>query len=290
MTPMDTPEAAPNPQQSNNSNNSTVTKDATDPAYSANDSQVDAYPRQCFLAAAYHDVHTLRGLLDAPPDSMTSVEAANMVDPGRGWTLLHAAVVTQFENASQRGQQAADVEETGKPSQQAEDTLHLLLQNGAIWNALDLKNKTPGCLAQGEGCRRLYDILVEAGVRAELLFGKLDEYEMLAEEDVDEGEGEEDQAALVDGEEGKTPEIEVTPVEKAGEAAQPAEQGADAEDDLTNEKYLSKSLKFQANRILDSENNAVMMEWERHIMVSVLYCEISGSAPFRKFKTDDGAS
>ncbi|KAI9668377.1 MAG: hypothetical protein M1831_001131 [Alyxoria varia] len=306
--PSGPPTPTPDPQNPND-----TTADATKPE--------DPYPQQCLLAAAHHDVPTLRRLLDSPPESMTSVEAANVVDPETGWTLLHAAVVafdTKFPKArmeetrgdvdvaenggrgvdgsedgerngqqrlesqdvGHRGrqdlgskdtahseQQAPEIEEREKLTQQAEETLHLLLQNGAIWNVLDLNDKTPGCLAHANGFKKLYDILVEAGVRAELLFGKLDEYEVLDGEESDEDEVGEDEAVPTDGE-GKTPGIGVTRVEDGSEAMDTNGQKADAleEEELTNEKYLSKPLTFQTNRILDSDNNAVMMEWERNIM------------------------
>ena len=51
----------------------------------------------------------------------------------------------------------------------AAKTMKLLLENGAIWNDVDKDNETPGCLAFRLGLEELYTIMVDAGVRAEIL-------------------------------------------------------------------------------------------------------------------------
>ncbi|KAF2669258.1 arginine N-methyltransferase 2 [Microthyrium microscopicum] len=102
-------------------------------------------------ASARHDIPVLSILLkDA---------SANVRDPATGTSPLHAAIEACAENKSL------------EPS--AVKTVHLLLENGAIWNDLNKKDETPGCIALRLGLKDVYDEMVMAGVRAELLFGRM---------------------------------------------------------------------------------------------------------------------
>jgi protein arginine N-methyltransferase 2 len=132
-----------------------------------------------------------------------------------------------------------------------------LFQNGAIWNDLDSNGETPGCIARRLGLTELYELCVDAGVRAELLLSRLDQYQPLGgadsedeDEDVDEEEDE-----VAGGDIGNTNgEVEdgVTP---------------DAGDESTeNPTYMSSNLTFDRNRILDASANGVMMDWETTLM------------------------
>ncbi|MCJ1406112.1 hypothetical protein MMC19_000177 [Ptychographa xylographoides] len=152
----------------------------------------------------------------------------------------------------------------------AEKTIRLLFQNGAIWNDLDLNNETPGCMANRLGLKCLYDIIVDAGVRAEMLLNRLDGYQIL--------ENEEDEDEEDEGMSEPVPDVnptDTTPVAEVDIAKVPtnypheytAHEGASpAVDEVTNEKYLDSNLVFIADRILDQESNGVMMAWETGIM------------------------
>ena len=127
--------------------------------------------------------------------------------------------------------------------------MKLLLQNGAIWNDVDAKDETPGCIALRLGLMELYEIMVAAGVRAEMLLTRLDEYEHLVDKDENDSE-------IV--EEVQVPSDQNTHNHDASDSL--------AESDLDNEIYLLSSLRFQDNRILDSNSNGVMMAWETALM------------------------
>ena len=210
------------------------------------------------LAASNHDIETLRTLLRKG--------SASVQDPDTGFTPLHAAIAACEEEErdgddTENGvppQTEPEVklnEDSGSTVEAAAKTLKLLLQNGAIWNDVDRKNETPGCLALRLKLTELYDIMVDAGVRAEMLLNRLDEYEQLADNDEEDAEDEteatveNDQASIDNNTKGS-----------------PKPQATAKEEDLSNEEYLQSSLRFEDGRILDNANNGVMMAWETELM------------------------
>lgn len=78
----------------------------------------------------------------------------NVQDPDTKSTPLHAAIASCVP------------EDPAEKLVVAEETLKLLLMNGAIWNELDCNGETPGCLADRLGLPTLYEVMVQAGVRA----------------------------------------------------------------------------------------------------------------------------
>ena len=153
----------------------------------------------------------------------------------------------------------------------AEKTIRLLFQNGAIWNDLDKNNETPGCLARRLGLTSIYDLIVDAGVRAEMLLNRLDGYEILRDDDSEEEEGdandapdpltstaEPEQESGADGVSDGLGDQSGTPHQ--GHIAQP---GAE---EITSEGFLNSDLTIRHDRILDQDSNGVMMAWETEIM------------------------
>ncbi|MCJ1477860.1 Arginine N-methyltransferase 2 [Lambiella insularis] len=151
------------------------------------------------------------------------------------------------------------------------NTLRLLLQNGAIWNDLDKNNETPGCIARRLGLERLYDIMVDAGVRAEILLNRLDGYEMLEDEsDEHNNEHQEHESEPL------PPPVEalwtdgVTAInvfsngQQDGFIEEHPRQLVPAE--IRSETYLASDLMFGSDRLLDEDKNGVMMAWETEIM------------------------
>ena len=277
--------------------------DEEEPVY---ETDADVEDQLILLAASHHDIETLRTLLRKG--------SASVQDPETGFTPLHAAIAAcedaepnpsapeDSRTANGEAEAKADGSKEEATVKTAARTMKLLLMKGAIWNDVDQRNETPGCLALRLGLKEPYDIMVDAGVRAEILLSRLDEYEQLAEEDEDE-EGEEE---VVDGIVETVPfttdstatqsqsSIDQTPQQQhaqqqqrlqqtqrqqqaqaASEAAttsgQPASQPPGTsqppkEADLENDAYLQSSLRFQDGRILDDANNGVMMAWETDIM------------------------
>lgn len=229
------------------------------------------------LAASHHNLESLRGLLHTG--------SASVQDPETGFTPLHAAIaacdpsskatlevqhgssITSAPNGCVNGVTNGEEKENGESEvEAAAKTTRLLLQNGAIWNDVDNNNETPGCLALRLGLKELYDIMVDAGVRAEMLLSRLDEYEQLAEagESDSEEEAETEQANTeVEFDEANSQEINGN---TESLSAGPPSTASITVNDLNNEDYLQSALRFQDGRILDDNNNGVMMAWETEIM------------------------
>ncbi|KIW05731.1 uncharacterized protein PV09_03588 [Verruconis gallopava] len=202
---------------------------------------VDLSAQSLLLAAANHDLEAIKDLLKTTP--------ATVQDADTGFTPLHAAVA-----ACEQAEDISGANEESREGRKAEiskaaDTVRLLLQSGAIWNDLDAANETPGCIAKRLGLDELYRIIVDAGVRAELLLSKLDEYEPLGdgEDPPDDETGEENPSGEGQHRENEHPALESDP-------------------SASNAAYLRSAISFNDASILDSAANGVMMSWERPIM------------------------
>lgn len=214
------------------------------------------------LAASHHNIESLRTLLRTASSSLQ--------DPETGFTPLHAAIAacevsrndncnSESRNGNTDGVADGDNSSTsGSGVEAAAKTMRLLLQNGAIWNDVDRENETPGCLALRLGLKELYEIMVDAGVRAEMLLNRLDEYEQLAGTD-DEEEDEEKVSEEVPKTNGEAD------TRCSGQQQDLNDDGEDLPE-IKNEDYLQSSLRFQDGRILDSAGNGVMMAWETDLM------------------------
>jgi type IV protein arginine methyltransferase len=223
---------------------------------------------EILLRAWQHDTPAVKKLLDAPGK-------ASVQDPKTGETPLHAAI----RSCGPASDPEASKEDVGK----AKETVQELLLWGGIWNDVDDHNETPGCVALRLGQMELYELCVQAGVRAELLFGLMDGYEELSsgseadDEDMADagGEGEEEE------EEEEPAHVEVEydgptgPPEDgddAPELVEAAEPGRfepprpDAETDVKSEKYLRSKLTYSDGKLVDDDGNGVMMAWETDIM------------------------
>ncbi|KAL4749272.1 protein arginine N-methyltransferase 2 [Aspergillus terricola var. indicus] len=233
---------------------------------------VDLNTQEVLLAASQHDTAKLRRLLRA---NDAAGNPANVKDPETGYSPLHAAIAAcepdEEEEVKTNGVQTNGDGQTSQQESTVEaavQTVKLLLQEGAIWNDLDLNNETPGCIARRLGLTELYDMVVDAGVRAELLLNRLDGYEQLSDEEMEEdGEQEQEQqdAAIVDTGVTNTAEDESVP-QLVDATAAALTQTAEAEASVTSSRYLNSDLTFQQDRLLDQDQNGVMMAWESDIM------------------------
>lgn len=224
-----------------------------DPAFAV---ETDLQTQSLLLAAANHDIPALRNLLRN--------SSANVQDPETRFTPLHAAIaacepdtspepsktVNGHTNGETTNGEVAESEERKREIEAATKTIKLLFENGAIWNDLDANGETPGCIAHRLGLKELYELCVDAGVRAELLLSRLDEYQPLG--DVDSEEDEEDVDEVTEG-------VEQVAIDE--------ELDGETEDESTqNANYLASILTFDRNRILDGSANGVMMDWETKLM------------------------
>lgn len=238
------------------------------------DVNVDLDIQDILLVASQHDIPKLRSLIRTHEQV---ANPANVKDPETGFTPLHAAIAA-CEPEEEEGKQANGTEnesqEQEKVAQSGLKTVQFLLEEGAIWNDLDQNDETPGCLARRLKLPELYEAMVDAGVRAELLLNRLDEYEPLEEEDEDEEEQEggdeqqqEDKTEEAEGTDDQSvPQlVETIPVSEA-QLAEITEAATAADPEVNNTRYLNSNLTFQNERLLDQDQNGVMMAWETDIM------------------------
>ncbi|MCJ1261468.1 Arginine N-methyltransferase 2 [Lobaria immixta] len=231
------------------------------------------------LAASNHDLKSLGTLL--------RTGSANVQDSDTGFTPLHAAIAaceplssspksisngiganrdTPKENSDIKG---SDGDEPEGNIAAAATTVKLLLQNGAIWNDVDANDETPGCLARRLGLNELYEIMVDAGVRAEMLLNRLDEYQILrgSEDDEDkEDEGREGAAGCPeDSDSIPSKSLDQGP-DPGSSSHEPAISLSDSNAPLNNTAYLSSNLFIHPTKLLDASRNGIMMSWETPIM------------------------
>jgi len=204
----------------------------------------DTTTQEILLHAAHHNLPALKPLLRVPG-------AASVQDPETGFTPLHAAIAA-CGDASDPSDDDADV--AG-----ALATVRELLLSGAIWNDLDANDETAACLAWRLGRSELYEVLVEAGVRAEVLLGLMGGYERLSSSG-DESDSEE-APELIDG---ARTEADGGPNGAVQEARAPFDP--QNPEDVNSKAYLGSDLTFTPTAILDDAANGVMMAWETAIM------------------------
>jgi type IV protein arginine methyltransferase len=226
---------------------------APDDAQSARISSDCPLPaREILLAAWIHDLTTLKTLLDGPGK-------ANCKDPLTGETPVHAAI------------------RSDRDSEAAEEVVRELFMSGAIWNDVDSNDETPGCVAARLGRETLYNLCVEAGARAELLFALMEGYEELSsgpEDDtemIDEEPTVDDAVNTANGEVEPVQELESTVPEGQSASSQPVAA------DVNSEEYLRSNLTYTSDKLIDDSGNGVMMAWETDIMARSVAALIPGS-------------
>ncbi|TFB05156.1 Protein arginine N-methyltransferase 2 [Trichoderma ghanense] len=227
-----------------------------------------------------HDLSGLKKLL-------ADRTKASAQDPKTGETPLHAAIRAcgpadkpEKKDAAAGEQGEAEEEDEGEDGcvEEAREVVQALFFSGAIWNDVDANNETPGCVAYRLGRKALYNMCVDAGVRAEILFALMDGYEELSS---GEDEDEDDQVAQEE-EEDAAAEADEQKEETKAETAQDPEPSTfvppDADEKpVTSKEYLQSDLVYDANKLLDADLNGVMMSWETDIMRRSVAALLPGS-------------
>ena len=198
--------------------------------------------KEIITAATEHDTQSLEQCIDRY--SFPESKAVDVQDPATGFTPLHAVIASSKLEVDEELAGSYPNEESGSR------VLRLLLENGAIWNQLDKNNETPGCVAHRLGLFGLYQIMVDAGVRAELLLSRLEEYEELDGEDDSEEEG-----------------AGAHPTRANTQPLQEDRPLPSTDQEAASNSYLSSALALSTNKLLDEQQNGVMMAWESGIML-----------------------
>lgn len=233
-----------------------------DPAFEV---EIDTNTQEILLHASNHDLVALKPFLRIPGN-------ASVQDQETGFTPLHAAIAAcgpvkadMNGGEADNGQEAANGKDEAEEEvdiEKAKATIKELFLSGAIWNDLDLNDETPGCLAWRLGRKDLYELCVEAGVRAEMLLGLMGRYEVL-----DSGsEGDEEEELVEEKDVEMENGAEVASNENEEEESNDKVVEETPKLDVNSEDYLASTLKFEDGKLLDSDNNGVMMAWETEIM------------------------
>jgi protein arginine N-methyltransferase 2 len=195
-------------------------------------------------AAERHDVPALKILLKEGSANVQDPTASVATSP------LHAAIAS-----------CGKAEDGKEADENAVQTVELLLLNGAIWNDLNKEDDTPGCIALRLGQKKIYDMMVEAGVRAEILFAKMAALGLTETEEEEEEATDEIVEEQPAAKKQKVSEEEVKEISQA-EVADPVLDDVS----LDNHAYLKSQLRYKDKILLDESDNAVMMDWEDQIM------------------------
>lgn len=201
--------------------------------------------KRIISAAERYDVPALTLLLKEGSANVQDPTATVATSP------LHAAIAS-----------CGKVEDGKEAGEDAIKTVELLLQNGAIWNDLNKEDDTPGCIALRLGQKKIYEIMVEAGVRAEMLFAKMEELGLTQDINMP-IDGEEEEEASEDQPAAKKQKVD----DNIAKEVQPEVDPKVLDDvSLDNHAYLKSQLRYKPGILLDESDNAVMMDWETQIM------------------------
>lgn len=120
------------------------------------------------------------------------------------------------------------------------DLCRILLEYGAPWNAVDRRGKCAGNYATERQHWHVVELLVDAGTKAELILGAAIRHSM-------KNGGGMDASCLV----------------QSSDHVRPVDQ-----EPCTKPDYLSQNVRYNAAKtaLLDQDDDAVMMEWERPLM------------------------
>lgn len=122
-----------------------------------------------------------------------------------------------------------------------EKMVDLLFEYGAGWCLIDKDNDTPGCILIKRNLKHLslYDQIVQAGIRAELLLRKVDEYDM----EIIENDGfEEFELEGIKQKEGLTETSEENETKAEEEEEEEADAGADQKSRSVLENNISEAI------------------------------------------------
>lgn len=206
--------------------------------------------------------------LSALKEALNDSEQSSAQDPETGETLLHAAIRSCGPaEDNTRVLAEGDIEEGCV--EEAKEIVQELFFSGAIWNDVDSNNETPGCVALRLGRTSLYEMCVDAGVRAELLFALMDGYEQLSSAT---DEMDQDAPDAVDDPSDAQPPLDA-------DQFIPPDAG---EKQVTSDEYLKSNVTYEDGKLLDEDLNGVMMEWETDIMRQSVKALLPGAEPGKR--------
>jgi protein arginine N-methyltransferase 2 len=142
------------------------------------DTTIDIDTQVLLLAASNHDISKLKTLLESM--------SVTVQDSESGFTALHSAIAAcESEDADNHVNGANGhtiTDDDAVDLNLAADTVRLLIEHGALWDAIDANDETPGSMALRLGLEEIYQIIVDAGVREIRQSHQMDEYSALPDD------------------------------------------------------------------------------------------------------------
>lgn len=131
----------------------------------------------------------------------------------------------------------------------------VLFEYGAGWCLTDIQNETPGCILVRRNMKGtpLFQQIVDAGVRAELLLRQLPNVEFIDDGNVD------------DGVAAKSEKDDVNVEEDADNVEEEAELKR-SDPAFNQEAFLESKLEYKDGALVTTLQDGVMMDWESGIM------------------------
>ncbi|ODV65270.1 arginine methyltransferas-like protein [Hyphopichia burtonii NRRL Y-1933] len=166
-----------------------------------------------------------------------------------------------------------------------DEMVTILFEYGAGWCFTDINNETPGCILIRRNLKNtpIYQQIVDAGVRAELLLRKVSEFDMEVIEDTDDLNHEQFLSVKIEEDEKKDDEDEKKDDED--EKKDDEDEKKEEEDEETEEKeqdvkvndpsdpaynqaaYLETKLEYRDDALITKDaKDGVMMSWETNLM------------------------
>ncbi|EEB07188.1 N-methyltransferase [Schizosaccharomyces japonicus yFS275] len=124
------------------------------------------------------------GGIQESPESLALLEAAKNLNLEEIKKLVDLGAVTaaiDYETGRNALHFVADVAEKENEDSAAE-IVSWLLSHGGVWNALDRAGESPGCIARRRHLAKLYDRILDAGVRSEMILALLERKEHVNEQ------------------------------------------------------------------------------------------------------------
>ena len=142
-----------------------------------------------------------------------------------------------------------------------------LLEAGAPWNALDAEGVSAGERALLAGHVEVAGAVMEAGVRAELILGALQRGGAAGGSAITrEGRARRAAAGSSGSGSGAAAAVSADGSGSGSDCGDGGDGGGSNNGNSDSATYLGRSVRYEGEKLLDSAEDAVMMEWERPLM------------------------
>ncbi|WBW71401.1 N-methyltransferase [Schizosaccharomyces osmophilus] len=110
------------------------------------------------------------------PESLQLIEAAKQLDLAKVQEMVDQGAVTAAldVDSGKNALHFVALNANAENEKKAVELAKWMLGNGGVWNGIDKSGETPGCIARRKNLNELYETIVDAGVRCELLLSLIE--------------------------------------------------------------------------------------------------------------------